>query len=160
MALAETPRFINPYEIFRPHFSEEKRLRLGSERILLDTAAIVGFGNTDSGNGAILFVTTNMNYPVLTEYGMFTGQGIKEDESDEINTLDLYIRLPEKIFLGKGGEFEIQTKDRDDDTISLQILSTHPFIPEILKYIPDYNVYLRDLQALRKVRINTPLVLP
>lgn len=161
MTIAETPHFVNPYETFRPHFSKKITLKLGSQRILLDAKAVVGFGHTDTENGAILFATTNMNYPVLTEYGMYTGKGIKSEEGlDEIDTLDLFVRVPEKIFLGKGGEFEVIAQERDADSISLQVLSVYSFIPEVLEYILDYNVYLRDLQALRKVRNNIPLVLP
>ncbi len=151
MAVLESPRFVNPYEIIRPYFSKELGLRFGKERILLGKEAIIGFGNTDEsfdGTGVILFATTNKKYPVLTEYGMFTGKGISaEEKPDEIGTMDLFMLTPQRIFLGQGGEYEIRTRERGSFGICVQILSTHQFIPKILPWMEDYNQYLMQLQT-------------
>lgn len=150
MAVAEAPRFVNPYEIIRPHFSEGRRLMLGkTHRLIIDNNAIVGFGHADNKKGVILFATTLTDFPIITEYRLMTGGSLDLSKPDlDIATLDLYIRPPEKIFLGEKREYEVRTSGKDAVSLCVQVLCTHEFKLDPLFVGPnsDCNSYLRAIR--------------
>lgn len=150
MALrTELLRPVNPYEVRRPHSSEEIELLFRKERLLIDKKIMVGFGHMPYG--IIAFITADETLPFTTEH-FFTRDGLREAKNKTlgvISTADLYLPDREKIFFGIG-EYEVQYLGRDAVSAVVKVSSIHPFSFEKVEIARNVNAnaYLRTLSPV------------